>query len=236
MTSFPRSFPELGKTRLLLTAAAFFVFLVAGFQTTSWLFNLVGSRAGPLIGGSQAVRGVKDILLIVADDLQSDQPRLRSVWAIRLDTSGPVSLIFTPIETGSEKGHPLAEAFSLKDGIPVDKFMTKVRQLRVSWDSYVVLDQQSLMFFVQWFAGKEAAKTFQSKLAVRSYSVDRRILEMVCDHLTPEVDQPARVIPWSKIAPQRFVTNEDFSNVVENWNVITNGEVNPVCIIKPIKK
>ncbi len=91
----------------------------------------------------------KNTLIILADQLDQEEPQLRGVWLAVFQVSKS-QLIFLPVYPSLShiegvKTKSLAEYFSVEsNGVPTSEFFDYIGQNKLWWDHVVVLDSYSL--------------------------------------------------------------------------------------------
>jgi hypothetical protein len=154
--------------RILISLAIFFSFLLIGYQTGDSLGVMAWFKPGPqtsvhlTVPGSPVYtvtvlpNGQHNILLIVADDLKSQSPRLESVWMMSY-VANNTRLNFLPIypslaEPNEKSGDilPGLFQFSLSQGKVqlASDFQDTLRAEIPWWSSFLLLDRDALIEWV----------------------------------------------------------------------------------------
>lgn len=145
----------------LTTLLALMTLLLTGF---SWAYLHLPARPhSPRTVALQSAaflqrpeNGQKNLLLIVVDRLEQQEPSLEGAWMLIYAPSG-LSVTFMPVyPVASSAGQRLEEEFRLaEDGGLMDSFQQALRAQGLWWDNYLVVDYATLAALVELSGGIE---------------------------------------------------------------------------------
>jgi hypothetical protein len=141
---------------------------IIGLYIVFILSLLVGFKAGASIGDSgkedsethstpitASRAGQNNILLILVDEIDSDQPHLQNVWLMINSKNNPrVDLL--PILPASKlhfstRLNNLADRFKLtQNGEPNESFWFELQRIDTWWNGYLIMDDQSLQLLDEY--------------------------------------------------------------------------------------
>ncbi len=194
------------------------------------------------------ITGQSNLLVILVDNLNSDQPHLLGLWLAGRVASAP-QIIFLPIFPSSESADsdPIIGVFNLEsDGRPGEKFLGLLRQKEIWWDHYLVADNTSLadlislMDGVEWseqvMTGPEmtallSAANGQTQVAL---SMQAQIFSEFCSFAPDWAKKADTELFWSMFS-DRFRSDFQLDTIRQAQQKIVEPEGMPVCEFPTLK-
>ncbi len=169
----------------------------------------------------------QNILLLHVDQLEKNQPELISAWGLILYFPEP-KIILQPIYPTpiGQENFPLA-AFKLTKSKNLNpRFIQQVAlQTQMSWDNYILIDNQALSFFAAELTFDEAFSPENQTTGV--ISVEGSYFSRLCDRFA-ELEQIAfQQIQWDHIIPDHWRSNLPFDEAILHWEKLTSPQ-NPI--------
>ncbi len=225
------------KSRIVLLAFVFFVCAGLGFLAASELGLLIPATSQAITSQPQIISGQQNFLLIHADDLTADQPRLISLWLIMYADYDPPQLAFKnlyPQLSPDESTRKLSDIFRLTaQGNPDEDFLKALRENDTHWAAYILVDHQGIQVMLGNLE-KNLATTLSAAAAsahpiATTLQLETAILERFCSHLTTEKSKALDISTWSVLIPTHLRTDLQFETIMVNWNRLTAMETKPGC-------
>jgi hypothetical protein len=175
------------------------------------------------------------ILLLEVNDLSESEPELISIWFIHLNTGEKPRLGFSPVLSIDMKDHKdfkLLKQFSLDSKrTPSREFLLAVTRKGFFTQNYIIVDKQSSIAFINWFAGKDLS----DPIAIDDHTMAQygQVLRNLCNSFALPSKNGSVDFPWSRIADDHFSTNLKFNQVLKNLSFLTSTNT-PLCEMVPL--
>ena len=223
--------------RMAIFIAVFAVFAILGFllvQQLTLLFfpkehNTSSSPSNALLINQGT------LLLIHADQINSKQPQLISVWAIFISKNTPPSLIAKSIypDLGSpEKSRQIAQSFnySEKNGVSA-AFIKQIQSYDLQWNGYIIADKEALVQIFQWINGNQAGLDWQADASNSQAVLDaeKSIMQSSCKNLVIADSARGDKPRWMDLFPAHLATDLFFRDTAVTWDRISLSNPPPDC-------
>lgn len=211
------------KIALLLIIVVFLVCAVLGFS----LANRVNGdlAVSPETQRYDGKAEQHNMILVQVDQLGSEQPRLESVWFVSLyflEANPPIvtfAQIFPP-RTPTAASQTLENAFRLdRNGEPATGFWNILRANKLSWEGYMLVDQQALEIALGWLHNGGSWGT-----ALTQKEESTQAVQQTCQALVGLADRSMEPFHWSGFAPAHFRSNIKMENSLSYWDRLITTE------------
>lgn len=237
-------------SRILISALTFGIFLVLGIWSGSIAASLSPVR-GPMATLSAIAppptpaNGQRNLLIIGVDRLNINNPGPESIWLLGYFADKPrISLVpVYPTPTGDsiQKHSKIISSIQLtQNGHPSPELVKFLRQERIWWNGYVLLDAAALIEIVDFLGGVELdGQPLNGALAVSSFpppsqdysaalTGQTKLLRSMCaqtNQLAPTVDLRDII----NLIPDHLQTDVDIFESVRIWRQLVNDGSDFVC-------
>ena len=233
----PDAKKSLHQYRLAIFMAVFLIFAFLGFLLVQQLLGLFFPKplAAPAAPSNTLFVNQGTLLLIHADQLDSKQPRLISIWAVFISKTTPPSLIaksIYPDLVSPEKSQQVAQAFNYteKDGLS-PQFIKQIQTYDLHWNGYIIGDQEAFAQLARWINGNDTVINLPADIS-NSQAVleaEKAIFQESCKNLTRPDSARGEKPHWLGLFPTHLETDLFFRDTAVNWDRISLSNPAPDC-------
>jgi len=209
---------------ILLVIVVFFVCLFIGYSLMKRIDNelVAGVNVGSNAGGNAEQH---NLILIQVDQLNSEAPKLESVWFVSLyflESYQPIvtfaQLYPTLTPTGTSQALERTFAFD-HQGEPAAAFWRVFRANSFEWEGYFLIDREALEMTLGWLHGPGL---WTSALSQQEES--KSIILQTCQALTGLPDRTMEKFRWSEFAPAHFRSNMKMEVSLSYWDRLVTSQ------------
>jgi hypothetical protein len=177
----------------------------------------------------------RNLLIIHVDNLENDHPRLISVWSMFTITSEQTFITLKPLYPATVPDPALSEltsTFKLNaKKHPSSKFLKALHAFHLTWDGYLIIDDQGMLAMHQWLAGSVGASSIAQPLDNPELLIQQEVtlLNGICRGLSRAGSWPHKSTEWQSISPRHFITNLKMNNLMTHWHNLNQASQTPVC-------
>lgn len=216
------------KLLIVISFLAFIACLVVGFFLAQKSLDAASLSSEPVAINRSVSPFQQNILLIHVDQLDSDQPKLVSVWGLIVYFPDP-KLIFQPIIPNPYETQSTLPEFSLTASkSPSSKFLRQItQQTEMNWDNFVVFDHQALSLLVAELLVTENLTVEDPSAGV--IAVEKVYLLKLCQQFIGLGDAAFQQIDWRHLIPEHWRSNLSMDETLVNWKKLQITGKPPRC-------
>ena len=207
---------------------------VLGLATARSLTSVFGLPAAPKKAVSQSAQ--KNIVVIHVDDLSAKDPQLLSVWSLFSVANEQTYITMTPLYPGTVPDpalSKLASSFDLNGRKkPAKNFLEALQAFQVTWDGYILVDQQGMMAMHQWLAGIPSNLSLVDQGgndAAMILQEESLLLSGICYGLNQTGSAPDETAQWDAIFPDHLKTDLSMRKIIPHWEYMNEVQTPLVC-------
>ena len=184
--------------------------------------------------------GLKSTLVILVDDLKSNQPVVESLWMVYRYPDSEPPFVFLPLYAMKDQpSNPEIQAgfgYGLFGSLSAEFRHSLEDEYKVRWDRYLILDNQALSQFTSQMTGKKASKilsqTPNPEKPADYSAVVVKSLQSFCSLLKSGKEEQISKINWQEISTTlRSDIPQD--ELVTAWHSLLDiPHTNPCNIVK----
>lgn len=215
--------------RVFVIIIIFFACLALGIYLAEFsLPEKTGPEPTQIIESNNQVR----LLVLMVDELSSDNPELLSVWSVVLYYPEPKGIIFVPLSNPFTANYKnIQKAFDLTESYDPDPELLKdlQKQFRTRWEGSVVLDKAAMSILVQWLTNGNYSPGLQN-MDIEQITEDNYFnnIQQICAFMRSSPANSLENLNWSTLVPEHFRTNLPFDKVMATWQNLI-GSSAPLC-------
>ncbi len=215
---------------LILVIIIFLICAVIGFQVANSLDKspIAGQENAAVTNDGTQVQQ-HNLIVVHVDRLDSQEPRLLSVWFVSLffvDGSPPV-LTIAPIypARSEERSRSIENAFSLEsNGDPSSGFWKVIRSMRFKWEAFLLVDDFAVQKVMEWTNGPGDYPPVLEN-AQNDPETSQQVLIQTCQSVGGIANRGAAPFEWKDLAPAHLRSNLRMELALIYWNNLTTSEL-----------
>ncbi len=221
---------------LILVILIFIICAVIGFQIP----RILGPRhpedpTSQVVPTSSSQVQQHTLIVVHVDRLDSQQPKLMSVWFVSLffvDGSPPV-LTIAPIYPAhsTARSKAIENAFSLTNkGLPSPGFSKAIDALRFKWEAFLVVDDSTVQRVMEWTNGPGNYPELLEN-ALNDPAESQQVLTQTCQSVGGIANRGEAPFEWNEVVPNHFHSNLAMELALTYWNNLTTSVLPVDCEI-----
>jgi hypothetical protein len=221
---------------LILVIIIFLIFAVIGFQIANSLdqSSIVGQKNESIpTSGTQVQQ--HNLIVVHVDRLESQEPRLMSVWFVSLflvDGSPPVLTIAPIYPAHSDaRNRVIDKAFSLApDRTPSLAFWKVISSMKFKWEAFLVVDDFTVQKVMEWTNGPGNFPQLLEN-AQDDPGQSQQVLTQTCQAIGASTNREDAPFEWKDLVPAHFHSNLRMELALSYWNDLTTSVLPIDCVV-----
>ncbi len=208
---------------IVLTILVFFACMILGLYASNILPNPGQSKADVSPTKPPGSSYQRNIAILHVDDLQSDSPKLLSIWGLILYFPEPKVILQPLYPLDIEGNADLGNRFSLSaDKTPNPVFMKFLAEdNQITWDNYLVLDQNGMSAIGMWAFGGDPLQVSDPSLP--PLQLEKVYFNQICGALEAQGNKFLEGSSWIDIIPDHMHSNINLDDMLADWTKLTKG-------------
>ena len=179
----------------------------------------------------------KNIVVIHVDDLNAKNPQLISVWSVFSVVNEQTYITMTPLYPGTVPDPAVSELASSFDlnvrKKPVKDFLKTLQVYQVTWDGYILVDQQGMVQLHQWLAGGHTITPLGQGGSDPAQILQEEglLLTGICYGLNQTGPAPDDSVQWDAVFSDHLKTDLSMRTILPYWRQMNKEQSLLVCNI-----
>jgi hypothetical protein len=223
---------------LVLVVIIFVICAMIGFQIANNLDqSSTGGQENVAVPTDNILVQQHNLIVIHIDRLDSQEPRLMSVWFVSfffVEGSSPVLTIAPIYPARSGTAASLERAFSLNSGgEPSQGFWKAIRAMKFKWEAFLVVDDFAVQKVMEWTNGPGNYPPVLEN-TLNNPTASREILIRTCQSVGEISTRGEAPLKWNDLVPAHLHSNLRMELALTYWNNLTTSAL-PIGCEVPLK-
>ncbi len=208
---------------IFLTITVFFGCLGLGLYTSN-LFPEDGQTSASAPTKPPGGQYQRNIAILHVDELQSETPKLISIWGLILYYPEPKIILQPLYPLNLEGNQELGSRFAItKSGDPHPVFMQFLADdNKITWDNYILIDDSGLSTLIGSSIGGTSFENLDP--AVSIVDVEDGVYTQLCSSIVANPQHLFDNVLWTQLIPSHFHSNLFLEDILEGWARLTRVE------------